>query len=245
MLSSSNNSSMNKENIFKQPNSHQPISSTTSMLRKSSGNSNVSNSNTTSSRFMSSTVPSKTAYNLSSDAHHPPNAYTVPKRDWSLEDFDIGRPLGSGKFGKVYLARERRTHMIVALKVLDKKQMIKEKVMHQLRREIEIQTHMRHKNILRMYGFFWDEKKIYLILEYAARGEMYKYLQKDKRFSEALTAKVYIYNCRFDFLLCFTLFSQFGTNNFYFHSILLKWLELLNIVMRNMLFIETLNLRIC
>jgi hypothetical protein len=183
---------MNKENIFKQPSSHQTISSTSSIMRKSSGNSIVSNGNT-SSRFMGSTAPSKTAYNLSSDALHPSNAYTVPKRDWSLDDFDIGRPLGSGKFGKVYLARERRTHMIVALKVLDKKQMIKEKVMHQLRREIEIQTHMRHKNILRMYGFFWDEKKIYLILEYAARGEMYKYLQKDKRFSEALTAKVYMY----------------------------------------------------
>ena len=27
---------------------------------------------------------------------------------WSLNDFDIGKPLGSGKFGKVYLAREKK-----------------------------------------------------------------------------------------------------------------------------------------
>jgi hypothetical protein len=29
-----------------------------------------------------------------------------------------------------------------------------------------------------MYGFFWDEKKIYLILEYAPGGELYKDLKK-------------------------------------------------------------------
>ena len=27
---------------------------------------------------------------------------------WSLNDFDIGKPLGRGKFGKVYLAREKK-----------------------------------------------------------------------------------------------------------------------------------------
>ena len=51
-------------------------------------------------------------------------------------------------------------------------------MINQLRREIEIQSHLRHKGILRMYGFFWDEKKIYLILEYAPGGELYKELKK-------------------------------------------------------------------
>jgi len=34
-----------------------------------------------------------------------------------LDDFEIGRPLGKGKFGNVYLAREKNTKYIVALKV--------------------------------------------------------------------------------------------------------------------------------
>ena len=42
----------------------------------------------------------------------------------------------------------------------------------------------RHKNILRMYGYFWDEKRVYLILEYAPNGEIYHQLLKKKRFSE-------------------------------------------------------------
>jgi len=28
------------------------------------------------------------------------------KRQWSLSDFEIGKPLGKGKFGRVYVARE-------------------------------------------------------------------------------------------------------------------------------------------
>ncbi|KAJ1448500.1 kinase-like domain-containing protein [Pelagophyceae sp. CCMP2097] len=107
----------------------------------------------------------------------------------TLNDFEVGRPLGNGKFGRVYLARTRKDKFIVALKVLRKSQLEKNGVEHQLRREIEIQTHLVHKNILRMYGYFWDEKRIYLILEYAPGGELYKRLTAKGRFSERETAK--------------------------------------------------------
>ncbi|KAL4559258.1 hypothetical protein LXL04_031393 [Taraxacum kok-saghyz] len=38
------------------------------------------------------------------------------KRDWSIEDFEIGKLLGKGKFGRVYLAREVKSKYIVSLK---------------------------------------------------------------------------------------------------------------------------------
>ena len=41
-----------------------------------------------------------------------------------------------------------------------------------------------------MHGFFWDEKRIYLLLEYAAKGELYDLLTKAKRFSETEAANV-------------------------------------------------------
>lgn len=43
-----------------------------------------------------------------------------------------------------------------------------------------------------MYGFFFDEKKIYIILDYAPKGEMYKVLNHVQSFSEYETAN-YIY----------------------------------------------------
>ncbi|CAN0279157.1 unnamed protein product [Pylaiella littoralis] len=109
-------------------------------------------------------------------------------KHWTVSDFEIGCPLGRGKFGSVYLAREKRTRYIVAIKVLQKKQLLKAGVEHQLRREIEIQSHLRHRNILRLFGYFYDDKRIYLILEFAPGGELYKTLQKG-RFSEAKGAR--------------------------------------------------------
>ncbi|KDO26369.1 AUR protein kinase [Saprolegnia parasitica CBS 223.65] len=119
----------------------------------------------------------------------PASAGNNMHQGWKLTDFDIGKPLGRGKFGTVYLARERKSEHIVALKVLQKAQLVKNNVEHQLRREIEIQSHLRHKNILRLYGFFHDEKRIYLIIEYAARGELYKELTERGTFSEAVAAR--------------------------------------------------------
>ena len=110
-------------------------------------------------------------------------------KQWCLNDFEIGKPLGRGKFGSVYLAREKKTKYIVAIKVLQKSQLLKAGVEHQLRREIEIQSHLRHRNILRMYGYFYDSKRIYLILEYSPGGELYKKLTTKGRFSDETSAR--------------------------------------------------------
>ena len=68
---------------------------------------------------------------------------TKNSKKFSLKDFEIGRPLGRGKFGDVYLARERKTKFIVAVKAIKKSQLLKAGLEHQLRREIEIQSHLR------------------------------------------------------------------------------------------------------
>lgn len=105
---------------------------------------------------------------------------------WSINDFEIGRALGRGKFGNVYLAREKKSKTIIALKVLFKSMLAKIDIVHQVKREVEIQSHLKHPNILRMYGYFHCEKRVYLMLEYAHHGEMYKVLtsQPERRFTE-------------------------------------------------------------
>nr|ACI01432.1 serine/threonine protein kinase A [Euglena gracilis] len=106
-----------------------------------------------------------------------------------LSDFDIGKRLGHGKYGSVYLARERRTKFLCALKVLKKKELTADAVEHQLRREIEIQTNVRHRHVLRLYAYFHDATRIYLVLEFAEKGELYGHLQRMTRFPEPLAAK--------------------------------------------------------
>jgi aurora kinase len=132
--------------------------------------------------------PSSGAAKATSSTTAAAAAAAAQPRAWTLDDFDVGRPLGRGKFGAVYLARERRTGFVVALKVLHKQQLAASRVEHQLRREVEIQSHLRHPNVLRLFGYFHDRERVFLILEYAAKGELYKELQRSGRFSEPRAA---------------------------------------------------------
>lgn len=134
-------------------------------------------------RKPSQTSSSKTTFPLGGGPIH-----AETPRAWTIDDFDIGKPLGKGQFGSVYLAREKKSKYIVGLKVLFKSQLIANSVEHQLRREIEIQSHLRHPNILRLFGYFYDDKRIFLILEYAARGELYKQLCAAHHFDEKRSA---------------------------------------------------------
>lgn len=111
--------------------------------------------------------------------------------NWTINDFEIGAPMGRGKFGRVYLAREKTTHAVVALKMLFKSELIKGQMQHQVIREIEIQSHLKHPNVLQLLTYFTNEKHIFLVLEFAAGGELYRYLQKqpNQKFSEAKAAK--------------------------------------------------------
>mmetsp|Transcript_26344 Transcript_26344/g.49207 ORF Transcript_26344/g.49207 Transcript_26344/m.49207 type:complete len:152 (-) Transcript_26344:372-827(-) len=65
----------------------------------------------------------------------------------------------------------------------------KTNVEHQLRREIEIQANLRHRNILKLYGYFHDKRKVYLMLEYAAGGEVFAQLAAEGHFTEEKTAR--------------------------------------------------------
>lgn len=107
----------------------------------------------------------------------------------TVQDFEIGRQLGRGKFGNVYIAREKETKFVFALKVISKELLIEHNVQHQLKREIELQSHLHHKNILQLYGHFYDDAKIYIILEYAPQGELYKKLKEVTKFDDRTAAR--------------------------------------------------------
>lgn len=116
-------------------------------------------------------------------------------KPWSLEDFDIGKSLGSGKFGKVYLARlsanRSAKQQLVAMKVLNKEQLISYGVAHQLKHEIELHSQLRHPNILKFYAQFQDEKRVYMISAFAENGDVFSALKAsaEGKFPEERAAK--------------------------------------------------------
>ncbi|KAG8734104.1 spindle assembly checkpoint kinase [Ceratobasidium sp. 423] len=98
-----------------------------------------------------------------------------PTREWHLTDFDMGRPLGKGKFGRVYMVRTKcPPQYIVALKCLYKSEIVQCQVEKQIRREIEIQQNLRRAP------------------QRTSAGELYKQLSKQGRFTEKRSSR-YIY----------------------------------------------------
>lgn len=126
----------------------------------------------------------------------------VPQqRQWSLLDFELGHPLGKGKFGRVFVARTKPSKTpngapasgyIIALKALYKDEIRKEGLELQVRRELEIQMNLRHPHVLRLHGFFHDEGRIFMMLEFAGKGELYKIMSKipNNHFDEQTAAKL-------------------------------------------------------
>ncbi|CAF4786175.1 unnamed protein product, partial [Rotaria sp. Silwood1] len=104
----------------------------------------------------------------------------------------FGRPLGKGAFGIVYLARLKKTKFICALKMLHKSKINEYSMAEQVKIETESGFKLNHPLILTMYDVFHDEKRFYFMLEYAPHGQLYRFLQKVRRFSDRLAAS-YIY----------------------------------------------------
>ena len=74
--------------------------------------------------------------------------------------------------------------------MLFKKDLETSRITRQVKREIEVQSHLKHPHILRLYSYFQDQLRIYIVLEYASKGELYKYLKQQGKFTQEQTAKV-------------------------------------------------------
>jgi serine/threonine protein kinase len=120
-------------------------------------------------------------------------------KEWCLKDFKIVKLLGRGEFAIVFLVIEKRSNRIMVLKKIKLHKQFSSNVREdecfklQISREIEIQSYLRHPNILRSYGNFYDNNQVYMVLEYAAKGDLYEYLGLVGYLNDE-TAATYIYS---------------------------------------------------
>ncbi|XP_039118342.1 CBL-interacting serine/threonine-protein kinase 21-like isoform X2 [Dioscorea cayenensis subsp. rotundata] len=84
----------------------------------------------------------------------------------------LGRMIGEGAFAKVKLAVDVHTNRQVAVKIIDKQTVIKNKIMYQIKREISTMKLLNHPHIVRIYEVIATKTKIYLIMEYASGGQL-------------------------------------------------------------------------
>lgn len=92
--------------------------------------------------------------------------------------------LGSGLFSKVFLVRTRAKEL-VAMKVIKKKDFRSREQIKKIVTEKELMRILQHRNILRLRNTFQTKDRLYLILEYAAKGNLIKLLNMKMYLQEA------------------------------------------------------------
>jgi serine/threonine protein kinase len=100
--------------------------------------------------------------------------------------------LGKGSFGKVELAEHKKTGLKVAVKKIDKLSLANKKIRATLMREVEIHKRLDHENIIRLYTYLEDEHFIYLVLEFAQKGNLFYLIRNKKCFTEDETFYFFI-----------------------------------------------------
>eukprot|EP00892_Ulva_mutabilis_P001312 jgi/Ulvmu1/11181/UM072_0017.1 len=110
--------------------------------------------------------------------HVDKSAPPPPPRNggWCLYDFALHKQLGVGATSVVFQGAHSRTGLCLALKVYFKAQMSSLN-RHQVQRETEIHSRLDHPNVIAMFGAFEDEDHVVLLLEYAAKGDLFDMLR--------------------------------------------------------------------
>ena len=102
-----------------------------------------------------------------------------------VKDFKFGRTLGEGSYSTVLAATDRSTNREYAIKVLDKRHIIKEKKVKYVNIEKDTLNRLTdHPGIVRLYYTFQDDKQLYFVLDLATGGELLGVLKKTTSFDE-------------------------------------------------------------
>lgn len=105
-----------------------------------------------------------------------------------VRDFHFGQTLGEGSYSTVYLATDRQTLKEYAVKVLDKKHIIKERKVKYVNIEKDTLNRLtEHPGIVRLYYTFQDEHSLYYVLDLCTGGELLGVLKKTGTFDEECT----------------------------------------------------------
>jgi serine/threonine protein kinase len=100
-------------------------------------------------------------------------------------------PLGSGTYSTVYKAIDKRTRQLVAVKVMERKKILKGKLsIDNLIQEIELLKKLQHKYIVKMEDFCWSSTNIYIIME-LCEVSLSSFIRKRTRLSES-TCRIFI-----------------------------------------------------
>ena len=90
-------------------------------------------------------------------------------------------PIGKGAFGEVWKVTHENSQKVYCIKILIKRDIFEQKLINQINKEISIMYNVNHPYSVKLVNHFEDNEKLYLIMELASNGNLYNFIQKNKK----------------------------------------------------------------
>mmetsp|Transcript_4424 Transcript_4424/g.5961 ORF Transcript_4424/g.5961 Transcript_4424/m.5961 type:complete len:393 (+) Transcript_4424:260-1438(+) len=107
----------------------------------------------------------------------------APRVDLSISDFVTGDVLGDGSFSHVIKANRKGTDEWYALKIMDKRYIMKEKKVEYIKNERNILDRIQYDGVVHLAFTFQDANSLYMGLEMCEQGELYSQIKRKGKLS--------------------------------------------------------------
>jgi serine/threonine protein kinase len=121
-------------------------------------------------------------------------------------NYELIRPIGSGSFAVVWLARHRLTGAAVAIKVIHRSSIDSPDATTRFTREISILSQLNHPFIAELFEVLQEDDAYYLVMEYVEHGTILHYVNSHgplpeerarRYFCQLMSALDYLHNTKF------------------------------------------------
>lgn len=121
----------------------------------------------------------------------PAEEATTPPLPSRIGNYEFGKTLGKGTFGKVKEAIHIPTGEKVAIKIIDKNSIEDEDDEIRIQREVDIMKKVRHPNIVYLYEIIETADHVFIINEFAEQGELFRVMTNEVRLKERAAGRIF------------------------------------------------------
>ncbi|PRP84407.1 hypothetical protein PROFUN_08087 [Planoprotostelium fungivorum] len=136
-------------------------------------------------------VLTKNKPNKNNSITSPEETPPQKKSEGNISDYEMLKPISRGAFGRVYLARRKRTGDLYAMKVLKKSDMVRKNMVDHVIAERNILAQTKNPFVVKLFYAFQSETNLFLVMEFCNGGDVCSLLRNRGNFDENMT-RIYI-----------------------------------------------------